>query len=137
MITSQNVSSKAQVKGYLCYKTILCRKVALDVQLMNFFIWKKKCFVLKILRFLCFCEIRRSQNLWRHHKQTLPDNGSCTYAYFFWILSTIKMKFDQILVCYMTNISNMLLTECWRLETSLRLFYDFIKITKIVRSGHF
>ena len=25
-------------KVYLCYKTILCHKVALDVQLMNFFI---------------------------------------------------------------------------------------------------
>ena len=39
------------------------------------------------------------------------------------------MKFGQILVCCMTNISNMFLTECWRLETSSRLFYDFIKIT--------
>ena len=29
----------------------------------------------------------------------------------------------------MTNISNMFLTECWRLETSSRLFYDFIKKT--------
>ena len=44
-------------------------------------------------------------------------------------LSPIKMKFGQILVCYMTNISNMFLAECWRLETSSRLFYDFIKMT--------
>ena len=29
----------------------------------------------------------------------------------------------------MTNISNMYLTECWRLETRSRLFYDFIKVT--------
>ena len=28
-------------KGYLCYRTIFCHKVALDVQLMNFFIWSK------------------------------------------------------------------------------------------------
>ena len=28
----------------------------------------------------------------------------------------------------MTNISNMFLAECWRVETSSRLFYDFIKI---------
>ena len=39
------------------------------------------------------------------------------------------MKFGQILVCYMTNISNKFLAECWRLETSSRLFYDFIKMT--------
>ena len=51
------------------------------------------------------------------------------YAYFFWILSPIKMKFGRILVCCVTNISNMFLTECWRLETGSRLFYDFIKKT--------
>ena len=27
------------------------------------------------------------------------------------------MKFGQILVCYMTIISNMFLAQCWRLET--------------------
>ena len=61
--------------------------------------------------------------------QVLLHNASYVYAYFFWILSPIKMKFGQILVCCMTNISNMFLAECWRLETSSRLFYDFIKIT--------
>ena len=61
--------------------------------------------------------------------QVLLHNASYVYAYFFWILSPIKMKFDQILVCCMTNISNMFLAECWRLETSSRLFYDFIKMT--------
>ena len=30
------------IKGYLRYKTVLCHKVALDVQLMNFFYLKKK-----------------------------------------------------------------------------------------------
>ena len=59
----------------------------------------------------------------------LLDNGSQTYAYFFWILSTIKMKFGQILVCCMTNISNMFLAQCWRLETSSRPFHNFIKTT--------
>ena len=44
-------------------------------------------------------------------------------------ISTIKMKLGQILVCCMTNISNMFLAECWRLETSCRPFYDFIKMT--------
>ena len=38
------------------------------------------------------------------------------------------MKLGQILMCCMTNISNMYLAECWRLETSSRLFYDFTKV---------
>ena len=60
--------------------------------------------------------------------QVLLHNASYIYAYFFWILSSTKMKFGQILVCCMTNSFNMFLTECWRLETSSRLFYDFIEI---------
>ena len=37
---SRLISKKTQMpfKGYLRYKTILCHKVALDVQLINFFI---------------------------------------------------------------------------------------------------
>ena len=95
---------------------------------MDFFIWKKKCFVLEISRFLCFWEIHKTQNLWHHH-------GHChrmevtTKAYFFWILSTIKMKLSQILVCCLTNMSNMFLAQCWRLKTSSRPFYGFIKTT--------
>ena len=50
-------------------------------------------------------------------------------AYFFSILSTIKMIFGQILVCFMTNISSMFWAQCWRLETSSRPFYDFVKMT--------
>ena len=63
--------------------------------------------------------------------QVLLHNVSYTYAYFFRILSPIKMKFRQILVCCMTNISIMFLAESWRLETSSRLFYHFIKYSKI------
>ena len=61
--------------------------------------------------------------------QVLLQNASYTYAYFFWILSYIKIKFGQILVCSMKNISSMFFTECWRLETSSRPFYYFIKKT--------
>ena len=49
-------------------------------------------------------------------------NGPLTY--FFWILSTIDMKFGQILALLTTKI-NMFLTQCWRLEFSSRPFYDF------------
>ena len=31
-------------------------------------------------------------------------------------------------MCCMANISNMFLAECWRLDSSSRLFYDFIKM---------
>ena len=39
------------------------------------------------------------------------------------------MKFCQILVCCMTYISNLFLAQCWRLENSSRLYYDFVKMT--------
>ena len=67
---------------------------------------------------------------WLPYLTILLHNGNHTYAYFFWIVSPIKVKFGQILVRCMTNMSKMFLAECWRLETSSRLFYDFIKMTK-------
>ena len=39
------------------------------------------------------------------------------------------MKSGQILVYLLTNISNVFLVQCWRLETSSRPFYDFNEIT--------
>ena len=123
------------LKGYLRYKTILCHKAAWFVINEFFYLKKKSCFVLEMSRFLCFCETCRLQNFWRHHKSCCIMQVTLIYAYFFWILSPIKMKFGQMLVCCMTSISNMFLAgnwklenECWRLETSSRLFYDFIKI---------
>ena len=56
-------------------------------------------------------------------------NGSYAYTYFFWILRPIKMKLGQILVCCLTNIFNIFLAQCCRLQTSSRSFYDFIKTT--------
>ena len=46
-----------------------------------------------------------------------------------YIFCTIKMKFGQIVVCCMTNISNIILVLFWRLETSSRPFCDFIQMT--------
>ena len=37
--------------------------------------------------------------------------------------STVKMKFGQILVCCMTNTSNMILAQCCGLEISSRAFW--------------
>ena len=42
----------------------------------------------------------------------------------FWVLSTIEIKFCQIL-----DISNMFSAQCWKLETSFRPFYEFTKTT--------
>ena len=39
------------------------------------------------------------------------------------------MKFAQVLMYCMTNISTMFLAERWRQETSSRPFYGFIKMT--------
>ena len=61
--------------------------------------------------------------------KALLHNGSYNYAYLFWIVSTIQMKFGQILVCCMASISNKFLAQCWRLLTSSRPFYDFLKMT--------
>ena len=35
------MSVNSRLKGYLYYKTTFCHKVALDAQLVNFFIWRK------------------------------------------------------------------------------------------------
>ena len=89
---------------------------------MNVFIWRKNN--------VSFSRYQDFVLLWNLHisKSVTSYNASQTHAYFFWILSPIKMKFGQILVCWMTNISNMFLAECWRLGTSTKLFYDFIEM---------
>ena len=61
--------------------------------------------------------------------QALLYNESYTYTYLFWILSTIKIKFGQILVYRITYISNMFLAQCWRLKTSFRTFHDSDEMT--------
>ena len=95
---------------------------------MNFFIWKKN-FVL-FSRYVDFSVLWNPQILKSvTSSQALLYNGNYTYAYFFWIPSTVKIKFGQIQVCCMTNTLIMFLAYCWRLETSCRPFYGFIKMT--------
>ena len=60
--------------------------------------------------------------------------GIATYWMLHLCLFLLKPKYyqnelGQRLVCCMTNISNMFLAQCWRLETSSRPFHDFIKMT--------
>ena len=90
---------------------------------MNFFIWRKN--NVSFSRYRDFCVFVKPDDFKICDVMII----SYAYAYFFWILSPIKMEFGQILVCCRRNISNMFLAECWRLETSSTLFYDFIKMT--------
>ena len=92
--------------------------LALDEQLMNFSIWRENNV---IFLFLWNPQIFKSMTL----SWALIHNGSYTYTYFFRILSTIKMEFGQILACCKTNT----FLECWRLKTSSRPFYGFVKTT--------
>ena len=69
--------------------------------------------------------------------QTLLNNESNTYAYFYWILSTIKMKFGLILAYCMPNTSNIVLAQCRTLESSSKPFYDFITKKIWIRSIFF
>ena len=75
---------------------------------------------------MCFCEIYRFRNLWCHDRHCYIMEVTLMLISF---ESYIEMKFGQILVCCITNISNMFLAQCWRLKTSSRPFYDFIKMT--------
>ena len=52
------------LKSYLCYKSIFCHKVALDVQLI--FLFEEKMF--RSQHTLCCCEIQKLQNLWHYHR---------------------------------------------------------------------
>ena len=112
------------IKVYLYYTSIFCHKVALNVQLMNFFIWRKN---VSFSRHQDFQNPQISMSvvsLW-----TLLRNGTYTFAYFFWMLPTIKIKLHQILVHLITNVSIIFLAQCWRLETSSRPLFDFNKVT--------
>ena len=86
---------------------------------MNFFIWRKN--NVSFSRYWDFCVFVKPTDF-RICDIIISIAAECK-------LSPIKMKFGQILVCCMTNISNMFLAECWRWETSSRPFYDFIEMT--------
>ena len=127
---TKNAKQLFQLKGYLRCKTIFCYKVLLLICIWwIFLIWIKN--NVSFSGYLDFCVFVKStdfENLWRHHRHWF-SNGSYTYTYFFWMVCTVKMKFGQLLLCCMRNISNLFLAQYWRLETSSRPFYFLIKIT--------
>ena len=60
-LRKQNDSIIKGFKGYLHYKTIFCHKVALDAQLMNFFVWSKNNVL--FTRYLDFCVFVKSTDI--------------------------------------------------------------------------
>ena len=79
-----------------------------------FLIWRKNNIL--ISRYLDFCAFVKSTDFKMCDVIIgIASSGVSTYAYFFWILSTLKKKFGQILVCCKTNISNMFLALDWKL----------------------
>ena len=58
---------------------------------------------------------------------TLLYIRSYTFDCFFRILGSIWTKFGQIFVRLMTNVSNYILPQLWRLKTISKPFYDFDK----------
>ena len=95
---------------------------------MKIFIWREN--NISFSRYLdVFIFVNPQISKYLTSSLTLLHNESYTFACFFWILSTIKRRFGQILLYLRTNISNMFLAQCWRLETSSRSFYDFNEMT--------
>ena len=88
-----------KLKGYLRYKIIFCNKAVLDVQLIKFFIWRKS--NISFSSYLDFYAFVKSTDF-KIYK-------SYTYAYFFWILSTIKMN----LVKYYCTVWQIFLSYIW------------------------
>ena len=97
-------------------------------------LFEKKCLVLEISRFLCFHEIHWYKNLWCHYRHSyimkLHLLQLCLFLlnpkyYQYEIWSDTSVLQTNI---YMTNISDMFLVQCWRLETSSRIFFDFIEM---------
>ena len=93
-----------------------------------FLIWRKDNILFS--RYLDFCAFLKSTDFKICDIIiVITSSGISTSASFFWILSTLKKEFGQILVCCKTNTSNMFIAQDWRLETNSELFYDFIKMT--------
>ena len=94
---------------------------------MNFNIWRKN--TNSFSRYKDFSVFVKSTHFKTYDVIiSIATKWKLHFAYFFWILSPTKMKLSKILLCFLTNISNMFLALCWRLETSSRPCYYFIEI---------
>ena len=75
---------------------------------------------------MCFGWIYKLQNLRRHCRDTCPSKVTLSIVS---LESQVVSKLNWLNTMQLkTNISNLLLTKKWRLETSSRVFYDFDKV---------
>ena len=87
---------------------------------MNVFIWRKNN--------VSFSRYQDFVLLWNLHisKSVMSYNASQTHAYFFWILSPIKMKFGQILVCWIQQ--DLAIFNGWHIPFLIVLYSPFKKM---------
>ena len=85
----------------------------------SFLIWRQN---ILFSRYLDFCAFVKSTDFKiRDIIIGIASSGISTSAYFFWILSTLKKKFYQILVCCKGNISNMFLPKTGDWKISIKI----------------
>ena len=121
--------TKSWVEAEMSWVEVEMSWVEVGAWLSNtlFLIWRKN---ISFSKYLDFCTFMKSTDFKICDVIiSIASSGISTYAYFFWILSTLKKKFSQILVYCKTNITDMFLDQDRRLKTSSRLFYNFIKMT--------
>ena len=95
---------------------------------MNFFIWRKN--NVSFYRYRDFCVFVKPADF-KICDVIISIGAQCKLHLRLFLLNrkSYQNEFGQILVCCMTNISNIILAKCLVLETSSRLFYNYIKIT--------
>ena len=104
------------VKGYLRYKFIFCHTVAHYAHLTNFFIWRKN--NLSFSKHLDFCVFVKSTDF--KICDVIIDIATWWKLHLCLIWSNTSVLHDKF--------SKMFLAQCWELETSFRLFYNFIEM---------
>ena len=119
-IPSENTK---KLKCYFYQKIIFCHIVALNAWYMNFLFEKKKSHSSD----LDFYVLDESTNF--KICDVMIDIRGYNFNCFFRILVCIKIKFDQVLVQLIANISNLFLSLLWRMETSSKPFWKFGKLT--------
>ena len=91
---------------------------------MNFFIWKKN---VSFSKYRDFCVFVKPADF--KICGIISIAAWCKLHFFLLNPKSYQKKIWSNFSVLHDNISNTFLAECWRLETSSRPFYDFIKVT--------
>ena len=98
-----------QFKGYLPCEVVFCNDIALDMSLMNLFIWKKKSFS-RYLDFCVFVNLHISKSV-RHHRHChIMEVTLMLFSFKLYVPSKWNLV-RYVLVYCMTNISNIFLAQ--------------------------